>query len=508
MHKLYGRLNPYYGQLVLHTALALSTAVLLLLIFPRFELRMLAPIALTPLLIAAARTDKGWLRFLMGWAAGTFYWFFLCTWIEFVLEVHGGMGQWGGWGSFFLFSILKALHLAVFSWLAGPLMRKPYAIPAVAALWVGLERTHGTFGFAWLALGNAGIDMSIPLRLAPVVGTYGVSFVFSMLAAGIASVVLRQPRARLAPLAALLGLWALPAIPESFSADQSALVIQPNIEPDIRWTPTSQQRAEQQLATLSRIFPAPLVIWPELPAPLYFYSDPEFHTAATEIARANHFFLFGTVAYTSQNQPLNSAVLLGPNGTEIGRYDKINLVPFGEFVPSAFSFVNRITHEAGDFVPGRDIKVMKAAGHRLGVFICYESAFPDLVRQFTAKNADVLVNLSNDAYFGHSEAREQHLLLARMRAIENRRFLIRATNDGITAVINPAGRVVQTLPRYEQAAALVHYGTITDTTFYARHGDWFAWGCLIVSLPTALWTLSRGVVGAPRASDRVNVMKD
>src|SRR5437868_5455054 len=97
---------------------------------------------------------------------------------------------------------------------------------------------------------------------------------------------------------------------------------------------------------------------------------------------------------------MNSALLLGTNGLEIGRYDKVNLVPFGEFVPPLFSFVNRITQEAGDFVPGRDIKVLSAAGHRLGVFICYESAFPDLVRQFTRMGADVLVNLSNDAYFG------------------------------------------------------------------------------------------------------------
>src|SRR3954452_2629826 len=136
MSKLYGQVNPYYGRVLLNTVLALLTAVLLLLIFPKFDWRLLAPVALTPLLISVARTEQGLLRFLMGWIAGIFYWFFLCTWIEFVLEVHGGMGQWGGWGSFFLFSVLKALYLAVFSWLAGPLMRTPYAIPAVAALWV------------------------------------------------------------------------------------------------------------------------------------------------------------------------------------------------------------------------------------------------------------------------------------------------------------------------------------------------------------------------------------
>src|SRR5947207_2685870 len=194
---------PRPSRVFLHTVLALLSSVLLLLIFPKFDLRFLAPIALTPLLIALARTGKGWQRFAYGWAAGIFFWFFLCTWIQFVLEVHGGMGRWGAWGSFLLFSILKGLHLAVFSWLAGPLMQRIYAIPAVAALWTGLERTHATFGFTWLALGDAGISMSVPLRLAPVVGVYGLSFVFAMLAAALACVLLGYSRIRLFPLLAL-----------------------------------------------------------------------------------------------------------------------------------------------------------------------------------------------------------------------------------------------------------------------------------------------------------------
>ncbi len=477
--------SAWHARVLLHTALSLLSAILLLLIFPKFDLRLLAPVALAPLLIALARTRQAWQRFLYGWAAGIFYWFFLCTWIQFVLEVHGGMGRWGGWGSFLLFCVLKAVHLAVFSWLAGPLMRRAYAVPAVAALWTGLERTHGTFGFAWLALGNAGIDMSVPLRLAPFLGVYGVSFVFCMLATALACVLLRYPRIRLAPLLALPLLWLLPAIPRDLPARNTALVIQPNIDPEIQWTSILQQKTEQQLGFLSEAIPAPLVIWPELPAPLYYYDDPDFHNTATQIAKHHGYFLFGTVAYTSQNQPLNSALLLGPDGTELGRYDQINLVPFGEFIPPLFSFVNRITHEAGDFVPGHDIKDFPAAGHRLGVFICYESAFPDLVRQFTKKGADVLVNISNDAYFGHTEARQQHLLLARMRAVENRRFIIRATNDGITAVIDPAGRIIRRLPSYEELAAPVQYGAVESTTFYARNGDWFAWTCLLAGIALA-----------------------
>jgi apolipoprotein N-acyltransferase len=480
--------STYYRRVLLHTILSLASAILLVLIFPRFNLRMLAPIALTPLLIALARTAHAGQRFVYGWAAGILYWFLVCTWIQFVLEVYGGMGRWGAWGAFCLFAILKGLHLAIFSWLAGPLMQRSYAIPAVAALWTGLERTHATFGFAWLDLGNAGIDMSVPLRLGPFVGVYGVSFVFAMMAAGIACVLLRERRARLLPLLALPLLWLLPVIPERVPANNTALVIQPNINPDVQWTALLQERTEQQLSLMSKLIPAPLVIWPELPAPLYYYDDPEFREAAAQIARQHGYFLFGTVAYTGAHEPMNSAVLLGPNGLELGRYDKVNLVPFGEFVPPLFSFVNRITHEAGDFVPGHDVKVLPAAGHRLGVFICYESAFPNFVRQFSKQGADVLVNLSNDGYFGRSDAREQHLLLVRMRAIENRRYIVRSTNDGITAVIDPAGRIAKRLPSYKEVAAAMNYGAVERTTFYARRGDWFAWCCLVAGLALAVWS--------------------
>jgi apolipoprotein N-acyltransferase len=482
--------SAYYRQVLLHSLLSLLTAGILLLALPKFDVRWLAPFALTPLLIVLARTAHSGLRFLFGWAAGIFFWAFLCTWIQFVLEVHGGLGRWGGWACFVLFALYKGLHLGVFSWLAGPLMRRSYAVPAVAALWTGIERTHGTFAFAWLDLGNAGIDMSLPLRVAPFVGVYGISFIFAMTAAALACVILRYPRLRLLPLAGLGLLWLFPAIPEGLPAKQTALVIQPNIDPELEWTGLVEQKTEAQLALLSNAFTANLVIWPELPAPLYYYDDPDFRQLATQIAQRHGHFLFGTVAYTGERQPLNTALLLGPDGSLAGRYDKIDLVPFGEFVPPIFSlFVNRITHEAGDFVPGHDIRVLQADGQRLGVFICYEAAFPDLVRQFAAQGANVLVNLSNDAYFGHSEAHQQHLLIARMRAVENRRFLIRSTNDGITAVIDPAGRIVRQFPSYEELASPVRYGVVDSTTVYTRHGDWFAWSCLAVGFGLAAWNL-------------------
>src|SRR5579884_424969 len=161
---------------LLNWELALLSAALLVTIFPRFNLIWLAPFALAPLLLALSREPRPWMRFLLGYVAGVVYWFATCYWIQFVLEVHGGMGRWGGWGTFLLFCVLKAIHLGVFAMLAAVVLPHSYAIPAVAALWTGIERTHADFGFAWLTLGNAGIDMALPLRLAPWVGVYGLSF--------------------------------------------------------------------------------------------------------------------------------------------------------------------------------------------------------------------------------------------------------------------------------------------------------------------------------------------
>ena len=316
-----------------------------------------------------------------------------------------------------------------------------------------------------------------------------MSFVFAMLSAGVACVLLRQPRVRLAPLLVLPLLYLLPAIPQQLPTDQTALVVQPNVDTEQTWTFSAQEQTEQQLVALSDALPAPLVIWPELPAPLYYYSDPDFHHAADEIAAHHNYFLFETVAYKTKTEPLNSAVLLSREGTELGRYDKINLVPFGEYVPAALSWVNRVTQETGDFVPGNKVRVLEAGADRLGVFICYEAAFAELVRQFVAEGANVLVNQSNDGYFGHTEARLQHLAIARMRAVENRRFLIRSTNDGYSVVIDPAGRIIQSLPPYQQLASPVRYGRISQTTFYTRFGDWFVWSCLAAGLALSGWHL-------------------
>jgi apolipoprotein N-acyltransferase len=174
--------------------------------------------------------------------------------------------------------------------------------------------------------------------------------------------------------------------------------------------------------------------------------------------------------------------LISPQGVPISRYDKVNLVPFGEFVPWPFGFANKISTEVGDFAPGHSIVVSSVGSHKIGTFICYESVFPNFVRQFAAGGAEVLFNISNDGWFGNSAARQQHLTIVRMRAAENRRWILRSTNDGITGAIDPAGRVRGTLPLYTQATSYTGFNYISAETFYTKHGDWFPILCAMLAL--------------------------
>lgn len=472
-------------------ALALLSALLLIFTFPNWMITShgipwLAPIALVPLLVALAREPRPIWRFALGQFAGVVYWFGICYWIQFVLEVHGGMGRAGSWATFLLFAVAKAIHLGVFSLFAAVLLDTAYAVPAIAALWTGIERTHATFGFAWLDLGNAAIDMPLPLRLAPITGVYGISFLFALTAVVVVMVILRRGRRPIYWLAAIPALLVLPELPHPEPGTQTALMIQPNMPEKDDWTQQQATHTRDQLVSFTmdaaeRAHPQ-LIIWPEVPGPIYYYDDPTFRDEAGALAMTNHSnFLFGTVAQTPQRQPLNSAVLLSPDGTVVDRYDKINLVPFGEYVPPLFGWVNRISPEISDFVPGNRIVVFPVGDHRIGTFICYESVFPAEVRQFVKTGAQLLVNISNDGYFGHSSAREQHLEIARMRAIENDRWLLRVTNDGITAAIDPGGHITLRLPMYQLSSALAKYNYRDGITLYTNIGDWFAWGCLIAA---------------------------
>ncbi len=471
----------------------LLAALLAAALFPPLGLSALAPVALTPMLWAFSREPSTRWRVFCGWFAGFIYWIAVCHWIGDVLNAYGGLDGALSVLALVLFAAIKALHWAAFAWGAGRLIRRPWAIPAIAALWTGLERTQGPLGFAWLMLGNAGISAALPLRLAPITGVYGLSFLFAATATAVALILLRRPRRELLWLLPFAGLALLPPIQVSEPPSQQAVTVQTNVAGDTKWTVEEKDRAARQFSLLtleSALMPGKtppsLLLWPEVPAPFYYYEDSGFRQQMTETARlAAAPLLFGTVAYNRDRRPLNSAVLLNGRGQLLGRYDKIFLVPFGEFVPPAFGWIEQVSGEAGAYEPGQETKVFTvrdAQGHEhtLGAVICYESAFPHLVRQFPANGAEVIVNLTNDGYFGRSSApRNQHLLLARMRAVENARWILRPANDGISASIDPAGGVHDRLPEFTRQSGRFRFGWLREKTLYTRYGDWFAWLCLI-----------------------------
>ncbi len=489
--------------------LAAVSGGLQILIFPVFSLTLLAPIAVAPLLVAIAWEPRRLAQFRLGWLAGSIYWAGTCYWVYGVMHHYGHLAAPAAAAIFVGFFVVKGLHLGVFSLLAAPLLRRAWALPAVAAAWVAIEGSHQYLAFTWLLLGNAGVNMSVLGRLAPYTGVYGLSFAFAMMNAAVALLVLRRPRRELAWLAVLPLLFLLPPLPQGDAGRQAVRLVQPNVHPDELieepWTAVRARRHLERMEKLSTeiadaIDPSPpaLVIWPEYPVPAYYFDSPGWRSFMEALARkTGAYLIFNTIAFRASEprRPLNAAVVLDPGGTLISRYAKIFLVPFGEFVPWPFSlFIDKITLEAGDFVPGDAVSVAPVGAHGVGTFICYEAVFARGVRRFVANGAEVLVNISNDSWYGRSAARYQHLWIVRMRAIENARWILRATNDGITSIVDAAGQVVSALPSYEQGVLCGRFSYRSERTWYSRYGEWFWWSTVLatgVLLPLAAWRQRR-----------------
>jgi len=385
---------------------------------------------------------------------------------------------------------------------------------------VELARTRIT-GFPWDLLGISQVD-NIPLsHIATVTGVYGLSFEIMVVNTALAAAfVIRAGRGQsskrkpllLATGAAIIVLQAGRLIsPPSLPTDHTARLVQQNI-PVLQGSDWTKEYFEATLRDLSRISLSPtgnnlsggqsqsnpgstpsrhldLIVWPESPAPFYS-TDPMFRDTVSNIAReAQTWMLVGNLGIRNAGETperatelYNSGSLINPAGEWGVRYNKMHLVPFGEYVPfkRVFGFAGGLTKEVGDFSPGTSRAPLQADS-KLGVFICYESIFPDEIRQLAANGAEVFVNISNDGWYGDSGAYAQHLKQARMRAVENDRWLLRDTNTGVTAAIDPYGRVVATIPRKVRDALNAPYAITNVTTFYTRHGDWFPYLCAIIS---------------------------
>ncbi|MBZ5680625.1 MAG: apolipoprotein N-acyltransferase [Acidobacteriia bacterium] len=512
--------------------LAGLSAILQVLIFPLPGLYVLSWVALAPLIVALLRARPAgeleiedstklqpatpWQAFLLAYICGIIWYAGTCYWIYNTMHQFGGLSRPFALLALFLFCLYLGLYHGLFGLLigvlAGPGRDDRRALVAAPFLWVAVElaRTRIT-GFPWNLLGIAQVD-NVPLcRIAGLTGVYGISFEILLVNVALATAFLVPRRKRgalfVAALAsaAVLQAGRLIEVPAAF-ADHAALLVQQNVPVSADWTKDYFERTLRELSDLSvkssalnpsAVVPRQtaaakidLIVWPESPAPFYT-NDPLFRDAVSEMARrTREWTVTGSIGITPSmhtdgqgSQVFNSAALIDPNGEWITRYDKVHLVPFGEYLPfpRLFAFAGGLTKEVGEFQRGQSRAPLDAGGTKLGLFICYESVFPDEVRQFAAQGAQVFVNISNDGWYGDSGAYAQHLNQTRMRAIENNRWLLSATNTGVTASIDPWGRIADQVPRKERKALVASYALTSVTTFYTRHGDWFAFLCAIIS---------------------------
>jgi apolipoprotein N-acyltransferase len=506
--------------------LVLSSGILQILVFPRTGLSFLCWVALAPFIYAVLRArevDATVLLdsqapsflipatprqgFLMGWACGALWYLGTCYWVFHVMHLYGGLNPVIS----FLLLILFALYLGLNHGIFGALLAwageakagfSRRALVLAPFLWVTVEliRTY-VVGFPWDLLGTAQHD-NIPLtRIATVTGVYGISFEIALVNTVFAAIFLVHKSKRKALIAAAIVSSVALQCERFVQVDPApvnarARLVQQNVPINDNWDYPAYDKLLTDLTALSagsQVSPQGsrpgLVIWPESPAP-FFLNDPRFVSAIAQVARdTNAYAIAGAIGIPTkqnpaQNEVYNSAALVTPQGTVAERYDKVHLVPFGEYVPfkQVLSFARSLTSQVGNFAEGNDRYPLIMGDHKVGVFICYESVFPGEVRQFPLHGAEVLVNISNDGWFGDTGAPWQHLNMARMRAIESDRWLLRDTNTGITAAIDPFGRIVKQAPRNERVALDVNYGRNSDTTFYTRNGDWFPILCAIISV--------------------------
>jgi apolipoprotein N-acyltransferase len=489
--------------------LALASGLTLALSFPNYNLPLLAWFSVGLLVLASFRARPA-VAPLFGLLHGLVFYPVCLPWIDVVVQQYGNVGWWTSAGLLALIGLAGGIISAVFSWGVAVASRKSALLACALApfLWVTLEfaRAHlPIIAFPWNLTGYAASG-SLPLvQLTAVTGIYGLSFVVAAYGSMVAYAILSgRQRAwkfvlsftAVLTFVALGGRSLVPTETPRFVAH----LVQTNFAQSYDYPADWMQVHAGDLDELAQISvdaarrnPG-LIVWPESPAP-FSMQDSDFGGRARQIARdSGSDFLVGAEdwkrnASAPPDAPgklvaTNSAVLLNPSGQRIFTYDKIHLVPFGEYVPlrQYLTFAGKLTADIGDFTPGTMYVVGRLPDGRFGTFICFEAIFPDAVRRFTASGAELLINISNDGWFGRSAAPAQHLMMARVRAVENRRWLLRDTNNGFTVSVDPYGRIVAQLSTDIRGQLEAPYDFRSDLTLYARFGDWFAWLCVLASL--------------------------
>ena len=505
--------------------LALTAGLLNWAVFPKVGLWPLVWICQMPLMLASYREVSRYRPLLFGFTAGLVFFLGTCHWIAGVLLNYGGLPWIGAELLFLLLALYLSSFYALFSWAFArlSLFAPSWCFWLAPALWVSTEylRAQVLTGFPWCLLGYGLVDAANLAQIAKWSGVYGLSFAAIGVGAFVTEALVRPSRfaaLRLGSVAALLlsltvGLGWVGREPTKSA--HLVRIVQTHIGLDQKLDAVTKASLLDELAELSipseprELSAQPdsvrLILWPETPAAFYFNQDPEFRRRMESIATsAGAYFFLGFVDFRSRSggnaerDPYNSVAMLSPDGHAISQYDKVHLVPFGEYIPyqDIFFFVDKISTEAGNFRPGNRVVVTPLDNQRsAGTFVCYEAVVPDLVRQFARDGSQLFVNVTNDAWFGESAAPFQHLAMARMRAIENHRYLLRAANNGVSAIIDPDGRVVKAVPRNQRTFLEGHFNFETQMTPYSRYGDVFAWVCLFASAAALVWQVLKGGKG-------------
>ncbi|WP_321369907.1 apolipoprotein N-acyltransferase [uncultured Desulfuromusa sp.] len=478
---------------------AAVSGVLLAAAFPRPDYFFLAWVALVPLLLVMRRRP-----FATGFTAGIVFFATVLYWLNFVMITYGRLQPLFAFLAYLFLVVYLAVYFGMASWASCRLeavFKLPYLI-TLPPLWVALEYLRGVLltGFPWAIIGYSQQNFSPAIQSCDVTGVYGVSLMLIIVNCAVAGVI-AAPKRRSAWLGVVItvcisishfgyGVWRQSQPLEQRAEQLRVSLIQGNIDQMQKWDPDNRQASVdryQHLSLLAREADPQLVIWPEAATPFFLQDQSNLAEHVRKLPqKLNAYLLVGSPAYEKLSpdtyQYFNSAYLFSPSGVELGRSDKQHLVPFGEYVPLGkfLGFIDKLVVGVGDFSSGQ-VRPLPLGEHSLGVLICYEAIFPQLARNYIRKGSDLLVNLTNDAWFGRSSAPYQLLAMTRFRAIENRIWIARAANTGVSALISPAGKVVLSGPIFEKVQLTGNVGLGAEETVYTRFGDLFAFVCMTIS---------------------------
>ncbi len=490
--------------------LVIASGLLTTAAFPDFGLHFAAWVALVPLLVAVNGLS-GFNRFRIGFLTGLVHYVTLVYWAAYTMNTYGGLPWAVSIPAMLLLAAYLSLYTGVFAFLCGLLPRKPLGfIFVMPCLWVFLEyaRSFLLSGFPWELLGYSQYPHLRLIQISDITGVYGLSFLISgvngacfMLVLGIFNKTWGPTPVSRTPALASMAIWAGLLAGVFYYGDRrlyqidgwveksdrtSIAVVQGNIDQSIKWDPRFQESTTRKYIELSHGIGSQnpeLIVWPETAAPFYFTYDKSLtQLVQSGIAKAGCDFLIGSPSFTFINRNLkyyNSAFLIGTDGNVAGKYDKAHLVPFGEYVPLKkwLPFIGKIVEHIGDFEPGEKGAVLDWKGRRLGVLICFEIIFPELSRASAKNGAEVLINITNDAWYGRTSAPHQHFSMAVFRAVENRRSLVRSANTGISAFVEPSGRIFGTTGLYEDATRIHSLPVLKIQSVYTRFGNLFSLLC-------------------------------